>query len=165
MTDAIPVLKCFFNGRKYTCMAYKQFFNEILSHSTSKTWGEAKKEWIPKDSYDAEEFQTCICGHYPIKNIHIIQNQSNGASLEIGNQCVKKFFDPEIVSMIKSLQKIKKDITKSVSVDMLYFLINKKAINQWEFDFYENIRRKRKLSEKQLDKKLKLNERIIRLFV
>jgi hypothetical protein len=39
--------------------------NEIIKLSVSQYWETAKDEWNFEFAYQCEDFQTCLCGHYP----------------------------------------------------------------------------------------------------
>ena len=39
---------------------------EILKRSQAKVWDIAKLEWKLNEIYEAEEPETCLCGHFPI---------------------------------------------------------------------------------------------------
>ena len=67
----------------------------VIEVSDSKDWQEAKKEWEIISVYEDDDYDTCTCGHYPIKEIIIIQNIRNNNELIIGNCCINKFFDFE----------------------------------------------------------------------
>ena len=45
---------------------FKQLKTEILERSRAKDWDAAKAEWRLVDVYEADEPDTCLCGHHPI---------------------------------------------------------------------------------------------------
>jgi len=65
--------------------------NEIIDLSKSKIWDAAKLEWSLAKIYEADEPETCLCGHFPIIEICILQNKLNHKQATVGNCCVKKF--------------------------------------------------------------------------
>ena len=139
-----------------------KLFQEIIALSEADNWEEAKKEWDLDSVYESEEPLTCLCGHYPIINICLLLNVYNGNLVEVGNECVKKFFKIELAdAILKSIKKIKTDISKSLNIETIDFLYNKKYINDWELEFYYNIKAKRILSKKQLDIKIKINKKFL----
>lgn len=148
-------------------MGQYKLFQEIISRSKSNEWEEAKKEWKFNDVYESDEPLTCLCGHFPIMQVCVLQNVINQNEVEVGNECVKKFFNiKQADSIIKSIREIKSDITKSVNVKTLDFFRKKGCIDGWKYDFYNNIIRKspKSLSEKQLDKKREINNKMIESF-
>lgn len=137
---------------------------EILKLSSSKIWNSAKNEWIFDFAYYSDTQQTCLCGHFPIRNICVIKNESNNNVTEVGNCCINKFFRIHDGNKIfVSIKRLKEDISKSMSTEVLDFLHLKKIISPYEYDFYSNIIRKRNLSHKQLEFKKRINNKLIDL--
>jgi hypothetical protein len=64
---------------------------EIINRSQSKVWDMAKLEWSLHKIYEADEPETCLCGHFPIIEICTLRNKLNGQFATVGNCCVKKF--------------------------------------------------------------------------
>lgn len=143
-------------------MGEYKLFNEIVSLSNSDTWNIAKNEWIFDSVYESEEPQTCLCGHFPIINICVIRNAINKNITEVGNCCVKKFFNiSDGDAIIISIKKIKKDISKSISIEALDYIYKKNVITEWEYNFYTNIHKKRILTEKQIGTKERINNKFL----
>ena len=136
--------------------------NDIIQLSVSDVWESARLEWDFKYIYESEEPLTCLCGHYPIKNICVIENRENGNETEVGNCCVNKFLDiDDGDKIIQSLNKIKKSSDSSMSTKSLLYLYENNFITEWDYNFYSDIRLKRNLSGKQLNKKRKINQKLI----
>jgi hypothetical protein len=136
--------------------------DEIILLSNSQNWEIAKLEWNFELAYYSEDLQTCLCGHYPIKNICVIRNTKNSNETEVGNCCIKKFLGIDDGDKIfNSIKKVKDEISKSISIDVLEYLYNKKAISDFEFKFYLSIHRKRILTNKQTLFKEKVNWRFL----
>lgn len=139
-------------------MEYK-LKEEILKLSTSQDFEIAKLEWTFTNAFQSDGYETCLCGHYPIRNICVIKNATNNAVTEVGNCCINKFLGLRLGNLIfSSINKLKKNNTKSMNENSLIYILQKNVINQYEYGFYNNIMRKRKLSEKQLNLKVKINE-------
>lgn len=135
---------------------------EIILLSNSSTWEFAKLEWDFEFAYYADELQTCLCGHYPIKNICVIQNKKNSNQTEVGNCCINKFLGIEDGNKIfTSIKKLKEDISKSMGAEVLDYLYNKNAISDFEYKFYKNIHRKRNLTLNQLEVKKRINNKLL----
>lgn len=71
-------------------MSEYKLTQEIIALSQAKTWDVAKLEWILHEIYEAEEPETCLCGHFPIIEICTLQNKLNSNFVTVGNCCVKK---------------------------------------------------------------------------
>ena len=142
-------------------MAAFKLISEIIKLSESKEWEEAKEEWNLATVYEADEPETCLCGHFPIIELCIINNIHNNQTTTVGNCCVKKFMGIRSDKLFTAIKKIKKEPTKSVNLELLEYAFGKAWINDWEFNFYDDILRKRVLTYKQEGIKKKLNARIM----
>ena len=58
-------------------MSEYKLTNEIIGLSQSKVWDTAKLEWSLSQIYEADEPERCLCGHFPIIEICILQNKFN----------------------------------------------------------------------------------------
>jgi hypothetical protein len=135
---------------------------EILALSSSKRWSQARLEWRLLHVFRADEAETCLCSHFPIMEICTLTNTKNGNEAEVGNVCVKRFMGIDAQKIFASIKRIKKDISKSVSADTLALYLDAGEITQRDFDFYENISRKRQLTTRQAAWKEDINRRILR---
>ena len=142
-------------------MHYK-LTSEIINLSTTKNWDSAKREWTFNFAYYSDSLETCLCGHYPIKNICVIKNATNDISTEVGNCCINKFLGIDDGNKIfTSIKRLKEDITKSISAEVIDYMKEKKLLNNFEYEFYKDTFRKRKLSEKQLEIRDKINRKFL----
>lgn len=99
-----------------------------------------KKEWVFENVYESDEPLTCLCGHFPILQVCVLHNIKNNNDVEVGNECVKKFFNIKLAdSVIRSIKKIKSDMSKSVNVETLDFFHEKGCIDDWKYKFYYDI--------------------------
>ena len=132
---------------------------EILELSENKIWNEAKKEWRLKDINKSKEPSTCLCGHYPILELCLMQNNKNNKETIVGNCCVNKFLDESKQNkMFTAIAKGK------VNKSLILLSYEKGIINDSERDFLLNVWRKRILSEKQQSWFNKLNIKIIEVY-
>ena len=134
----------------------------IIELSESKKWDSAKLEWRLSEVYEAEEPETCLCGHYPIIEICVLSNKRNGNTTHVGNCCVKKFIGLPSDKIFQAIKRVRKDNEKSLNAEAIQYAHDRGWINDWERDFYLDIMRKRKLSAKQLRKKIQINEKLSR---
>lgn len=134
---------------------------EIIRLSESPIWDLAKREWKLSEIYFADGPESCLCSHYPIIELCIIQNSNNGKLATVGNCCVKKFLGLPSDKIFSAVKRIKKDVEKSINAEALDYAFQRKWISKWEFDFYKNIRSKRLLTDKQNNKKKEVNNRIL----
>lgn len=139
-----------------------QLTAEIIKRSRAKTWDAAKLEWKLQRVYEAEEPDTCICGHFPIIEICVLQNKVNGNDAIVGNCCVKKFIGLPSDRIFQAVKRVRKDTKKSLNAEAVQHAYDRGWITEWEKDFYFNIMRKRNLSTKQATKKIQINEKVMR---
>lgn len=134
---------------------------EILALSQSKSWDEAKREWMLHNIYEADEFETCLCGHYPIKEICILQNNQNKNTATVGNCCVKKFIGLPSDLIFQAVKRVRKDEGKSLNLEAITHAYRKGWINEWEYKFSIDTMNKRKLTDNQLDKRMQVNAKML----
>lgn len=142
-------------------MSEFQLFAEIIKRSFAKTWDLAKIEWKLHEIYIEEDPETCLCGHFPIKEICVLRNYKNNQFAEVGNCCVKKFLGLPSNKIFQAVKRIKKDLKKTVNVETVVFIYEKTMISNWERDFYIDTIKKRSLSQKQMEKRIQINQKII----
>lgn len=134
---------------------------EILSRSKATDWEVAKKEWRLVAISEADEPETCLCSHFPIIELCTISNRITGASVDVGNVCVKRFLGFRSDLIFASLKRIRKDIETSVGADATAFFHEQGIINDWEYGFQQSTMRKRNLSAAQMTSRIKINRKII----
>ena len=140
--------------------------NEIISCSNSDVWSAASTEWDWIDSYFiqfGDDLDFCLCGH-EIRECCIIRNRYNGHERTVGNCCVNKFMKTESDLVFQCISKLRSDITKSLNPATIEYAYRKCAISTWEYKFYYNIMKKRKLSYKQSQLKIRINKSVLNIF-
>jgi hypothetical protein len=134
---------------------------EIVARSSANTWGKAKLEWVLDDVYEADEPETCLCGHSPIIELCNLRNKLNGAIATVGNCCVKKFIGLPSDLIFQAVKRIRTNNTKSLNAEAINYARQKGWFTDWEETFYFDIMRKRKLSAKQKAQKIRINEKFL----
>lgn len=135
---------------------------EIVARSVSPVWDAAKLEWALHEVYEAEAPDTCLCGHFPIIELCVLRNKLNSKLATVGNCCVKKFIGLPSDLIFQAVKRVRGDATKSLNGESLAHAKEKGWINQWEYDFYLKVMRKRNLTTKQAEKKFQVNEKFMR---
>jgi hypothetical protein len=138
-----------------------QLTTEIVRLSEARSWSLAKLEWDLESVYFEEIPDTCLCGHFPIIEICILRNRVNDNRTIVGNICVKKFLGLPSDTIFRSVRRVHADKTKSLNEQSISYALSKRWINEWEHDFYADIRRKRNLTRKQAAKKLEVNRKVV----
>lgn len=142
-------------------MSEYRLTQEIIALSSADTWDQAKLEWALNDVYEADEPETCLCGHFPILELCNLRNKVNGSYATVGNCCVKKFIGLPSDLIFQAVKRVRANNTKSLNAEALVYAFGKGWINQWEHDFYFEIMRKRVLTVKQRTKKVQINDKFV----
>jgi hypothetical protein len=142
-------------------MAQFQLTTKIINLSDAATWDVAKTEWALLEVYEAEEPEKCLCGHFPIIELCILQNSINRNQVAVGNCCVKKFIGLPSDKIFQAVKRIRKDFGKSLNTEAIDHAFQRGWLSEWEHNFYYDIMRKRSLTDKQKTKKLQINELVL----
>lgn len=136
---------------------FQKLLIEILNLSENKKdFNKAKFEWEVYYITHSEEPDTCLCGHNPIIELCYIQNKFNLKKTLVGNCCVKHF-NQDYDWYFYNIRRLKKG--ERPNIQMIEYLFDKQAINEWEYKFLLNMCNKKKLTLKQraiLDNLLKI---------
>jgi hypothetical protein len=133
----------------------------ILKFSKATDWETARKEWALRTIYDADEPDTCLCGHYPIIEICEIENRVTGERTDVGNICIKRFLGFRSDLIFQALKRVRKDISKSLNADAAAFFRERGAVNDWEYEFLQDTQRKRDLSDRQMATRIAINQKVL----
>ncbi len=142
-------------------MSQYKLTEEILTRSQAQIWDIAKLEWSLYQIYEAEEPETCLCGHFPIIETCTLHNKINGQFATVGNCCVKKFIGLPSDLIFQAVKRVRKDNQKSLNAEAIKHAHEKGWINDWEYNFSIDTMRKRVLTGKQLQTRMKVNEKML----
>lgn len=140
---------------------FRQLKEAILARSQATDWEVAKKEWKLVRIYEADEPDTCLCGHTPIIEICVLSNTLNGQHAEVGNRCVKRFLGLRSDLIFAGIKRVKADISKSLNANSTVFFFERGIINDWEYKFQNSTLSKRSLSGKQMETRMKINRKVL----
>jgi len=146
-------------------VAQYRLFSEVCKVSQNSSWEQAKLEWELFRVYqvpEGEESETCLCGKYPIREVCVLVNRLNKNLIEVGNQCVNRFFELPSEQIFSGIRRVQKDIAKSFTEEVILHALEKGVIDQWKHDFYRDIFRRRKLTVPRLQKKIQINRLILK---
>jgi len=143
-------------------MSEYKLAEEIIKLSKADRWDAAKIEWALSEVYEADDPETCLCGHFPIIELCVLKNTINNNLAFVGNCCVKKFIGLPSDKIFQAVKRVKQDNKKSLNDEAIRHAYNRGWINCWDKNFYMNIMRKRNLTPNQRDKKIQINEKILR---
>lgn len=138
-----------------------QLTNGIINLSISHQWDAAKLEWVLHQIYESEEPETCLCAHFPIKEVCILRNKINGNFVTVGNCCVKKFIGLPSDKIFQAVKRVRKNDEKSLNAEAIQHALDRGWINQWEFDFSIDTMRKRNLTTRQMQTRKKINAKML----
>ncbi|NLQ24258.1 hypothetical protein HGO26_15410 [Shewanella sp. S-1] len=142
-------------------MSQYKLTEEILKSSNAAIWDLAKLEWSLYQIYEAEDPETCLCGHFPIIEVCTLQNKLNGQFATVGNCCVKKFIGLPSDLIFQAVKRVRKDNQKSLNAEAIRHAYEKSWINEWEYNFSIDTMRMRSLTSKQLQTRIKVNEKML----
>lgn len=139
---------------------FEKLKEHILPLSNSPDFYSAKNEWKLVGVEIQEDWDNCPCGQ-AIKELCYIQNQFNQNKTYVGNVCVNQFIGIQTGNLFAGLKRIAKDYAANANEDLILHAYQLGYIFEKEYQFLMQTRRKRKLSEKQLAWKEKINRRIV----
>jgi hypothetical protein len=142
---------------------FKQLHDGILALSEASDWEVARKECSLVAVHEADEPQTCLCGHYPIIEICGISNRITKQNTEVGNRCVVVSLGLGLDLIFAGIKKIQRDITKSLNADAITFFQQRGLLTAWEYGFLQDTMRKRHLAEAQLASRQRINEKVLKV--
>ncbi|MCC4608555.1 hypothetical protein [Xanthomonas campestris] len=131
----------------------------ILPLSQSGVFEVARIEWDLVSVEITEEFDSCPCGQ-DIKEHCYITNRITGQSTYVGNVCINRFIGIDTGTLFDGLKRIAKDPYANANLDVIEHGRKMGYIYDTEYAFLVSTRLKRKLSEKQIEWKRKINRRI-----
>ena len=128
----------------------------VVELSEATNWNLANTEWVLYDLYK-EEKGTCLCGKYPIINQCILTNHFNNNQITVGSSCVNKFFNINTEKYFRNIIEVQQDETVYMMPEILELIRRRNLINSWQLEFYLDIMKYKKLTEKQLFHKRKVD--------
>lgn len=132
----------------------------IIPLSKASDFYNAKSEWKLIGVEIQEDWDNCPCGQ-AIKELCYIQNQLNSNETYVGNVCVNQFIGIDTGNLFAGLKRIANDNNANANEDLIMHAYQLGYIYENEYHFLMQTRRKRKLSDKQLAWKQKINMRIV----
>ena len=152
------------NAKGANQMAQDQLQRELIGLSGATAWVDAAREWKLQSIWRSQDNETCLCGHYPIREICEIQNVVTLEVAEVGNCCVQQFLGIQSERLFSSLRRVLSGVSTSFNQDVILLAYERGAINRWEAEFYSGVWRKRNLSYKQESVKARINTKLLRWF-
>lgn len=133
----------------------------VLESSESNDWDDAKMEWQLDHVFYAPR-QECLCGKFPIEKVCVMKNKYNASIINVGRCCVEKFRE-DVAKAYDVIMRVKKDETKSLSLDVVKSALAEGIIREKDYEFYEKIyRRRTRMTGAQWEYKIGLNKRIVK---
>ena len=140
---------------------FKRLSQAIRAMSKATDWETARKEWALVDIIEADEAETCLCGHHPILEICEIHNRVTGQTTEVGNVCVKRFLGVRSDLIFTGVKRVRKDLKKSLNADCIAFFRQRGLLTDWEYGFLQDTLRTRHLTSKQLETRKQINRKVL----
>lgn len=140
---------------------FENLRDHILPLSVATNFQEARYEWKLQSVVINDELDTCPCGKTGIRDLCYIENNKNGKVTYVGNVCVNKFLGLDTATLVTGLKRIIGDNTANPNEAVIEYAYERGYIYEKERQFLLDTRRKRNLSDKQLQWKIKINRRIV----
>lgn len=131
----------------------------ILPLSEANDFETARKEWRLIGIELSEEFDNCPCGK-EIKEHCYIENTKTHNKTYVGNVCINRFIGIETGNLFNGLRRIMADPAANANSELIEYAFERGFIYENEYKFLIDTKRKRKLTERQLAWKEKINRRI-----
>jgi len=138
---------------------FERLKSHILPLSEANDFHVARTEWRLVGVEMHEDFDNCPCGK-PIKELCYIENQLNHKKTYVGNVCVNRFIGIDTGNLFSGLKRIAQDDTANANEDLIIHAYQLGYIYEKEYLFLIQTKNKRKLSDKQIAWKKKINQRI-----
>ena len=142
-------------------MSEYKLTSKILNISESDIWDRAKLEWELSKIYFAEIPQQCLCGHSPILEICILENKFNHQMATVGNCCVKKFIGLPSDKIFQAVKRVRQDDSMALNIEAIDHAYFNSWISAWDCGFYTDTIRKRVLTQKQMNKRRRINAKVL----
>lgn len=136
----------------------------IIPLSRAKNFEIARREWDLVGIEVSEEFDNCPCGQ-EIKEHCFIKNRVNGNTTHVGNVCINRFIGINTGNLFEGLKRLTLDRAANANEDLIEHARKFGFLYDGEYEFLMKTRRKRKLSDKQVAWKEKINRRIVNKIV
>jgi len=146
---------------------FKKLAKTLVENSIASNFKEAIEEWDLKHIQKADNWNNCLCGK-DIKELCFIHNKKTDVEFIIGNECIKKICPGHPLlgktnTIFDCLDRIRKDLTKAPNKALLLYAKNNNVLNDWEYKFTEDTRTKKKLTDKQINCRVKINKKLLEL--
>lgn len=132
----------------------------IMPLSKATTFELARNEWKVIGAHIEHDWDECPCGQ-PIKELCFLENKITKHRTYVGNICVNRFMGIETGNLLSGLKKIMKDHASNANTDVIEYAKANGYLFDQEYTFLMETRRKRKLSPKQEQWKIRINQRIL----
>lgn len=139
---------------------FENLVKYLVPKSIADNFDDARREWFLDGMEINEGTIKCPCGQI-IKELCFIKNKHTQERVFVGNVCVKNFIGLDTGTAFAGLKRIKADPTANANIDLIEHAYDYGYIFDKEYAFLLQTCRKRKLSDKQLAWKEKINKRIL----
>ena len=157
LSDKLPQVK---QKRSRKSSKRELLISHITALSVASDWHTVRQEWDLVEIY-VDPDNTCVCSHFPIKNICVIRNRVTDEVAEVGNCCAKNFESWPTDTLFGAVKRIYMDRDAAIADCLSTYCAERRIITEWEYGFCLNTSRKRRLSDKQSLCRRKINERVI----
>lgn len=140
---------------------FEQLQAAILALSRARHWEAAKGEWSLLAIWHTGEGHSCLCTHYPIKELCELIHEATQQRVIVGNCRVKKFMGLPSEKIVDALKQVEKDAQHALNEEAIAHFM-RVGVSEWEGAFYRDTWRKTKLSDKQRVHRQRMTQKSLR---
>ena len=143
---------------------FQRLKDHILPISVASDFERARLEWRLERIEISEDIDHCPCGK-EIREHCYLKNIQNGNETYVGNVCVNQFIGLDTATLFDGLKRIRNDQYANANEVLIRYARDRGYLYDGEEKFLMSTKRKRNLSQKQLEWKRKINRRILEQIV
>ncbi|MDJ0275993.1 hypothetical protein QLH51_04135 [Sphingomonas sp. 2R-10] len=132
----------------------------ILPRSVAKDFESARSEWDLIYVEISDEPDHCPCGQQILEHCYI-RNRLTHRETYVGNICINRFLGIDTGNLFDGLKRIRSDPSANANESVIEYARRKGFLYESEYQFLHSTKLKRKLSDRQVAWKVKINRRIL----
>ncbi len=132
----------------------------ILPRSVAKDFESARSEWDLMYVEISDEPDHCPCGQQILEHCYI-RDRLTHRETYVGNVCINRFLGIDTGNLFDGLKRIRSDPSANANESVIEYARHKGFLYESEYQFLHSTKLKRKLSDRQVAWKMKINRRIL----
>lgn len=132
----------------------------ILPRSVAQEFESARSEWDLMYVELSDEPDHCPCGQQILEHCYI-RNRLTRHETYVGNVCINRFLGIDTGNLFDGLKRIRNEPSANANESVIEYAQQKGFLFDKEYQFLHSTKLKRKLTDRQLAWKVKINRRIL----